>query len=246
MSKKKSNNIFKKILILVLFTIILGIVGYFNNNTVHNNFISTSNIISTDIQNIPAYSGNPYIILNNNKPSFTENDYTTNAFETYSDLDRQGRCGVAYANICKEVMPLETDERESISSVIPSGWEQTAYEGIIEGNYLYNRCHLIGHQLAGENANEKNLITGTRYMNTEGMLPFENDIDDYIEKNKNNHVLYRVTPIFHGNNLVASGVQMEAYSVEDNGKGICFNVYVYNVQPSIIIDYTTGKSRLAE
>lgn len=184
MSKKKSNNIFKKILILVLFTIILGIVGYFNNNTVHNNFISTSNIISTDIQNIPAYSGNPYIILNNNKPSFTENDYTTNAFETYSDLDRQGRCGVAYANICKEVMPLETDERESISSVIPSGWEQTAYEGIIEGNYLYNRCHLIGHQLAGENANEKNLITGTRYMNTEGMLPFENDIDDYIEKMK--------------------------------------------------------------
>ena len=221
MSKKKSNNILKKILILVLFTIILGIVGYFNNNTVHNNFISNSNIISTDIQNIPAYSGNPYIILNNNKPSFTENDYTTKAFETYSDLDRQGRCGVAYANICKEVMPLETDERESISSVIPSGWEQTAYEGIIEGNYLYNRCHLIGHQLAGENANEKNLITGTRYMNTEGMLPFENDIDDYIEKNENNHVLYRVTPIFHGNNLVASGVQMEAYSVEDNGKGIC-------------------------
>ena len=215
MSKKKSNNILKKILILVLFTIILGIVGYFNNNTVHNNFISNSNIISTDIQNIPEYSGNPYIILNNNKPSFTENDYTTNAFETYSDLDRQGRCGVAYANICKEVMPLETDERESISSVIPSGWEQT-------------------------------LITGTRYMNTEGMLPFENDIDDYIEKNENNHVLYRVTPIFHGNNLVASGVQMEAYSVEDNGKGICFNVYVYNVQPGIIIDYTTGKSRLAE
>ena len=153
---------------------------------------------------------------------------------------------MAYANICKEVMPLETDERESISSVIPSGWELTAYEGIIEGNYLYNRCHLIGHQLAGENANEKNLITGTRYMNTEGMLPFENDIDDYIEKNENNHVLYRVTPIFHGNNLVASGVQMEAYSGEDNGKGICFNVYVYNVQPGIIIDYTTGKSRLAE
>lgn len=166
------------------------------------------------MQNIPDYSGNPYVVIDNNKPSFTENDYTTNAFETYSDLDKRKRCGVAYANICKEIMPLETDDRESLYSVIPSGWQQAIYEGIVEGDYLYNRCHLIGHQLAGENVN--------------------------------NHVLYRVTPIFDGDNLVASGVQMEAYSVEDNGKGICFNVYVYNVQPGIIIDYATGESRLAE
>ena len=143
-------------------------------------------------------------------------------------------------------MPRETDERESISSVMPTGWKQKTYKGIVEGDYLYNRCHLIGYQLAGENANKKNLITGTRYMNTEGMLFFENDIDYYIEENENNHVLYRVTPIFENDNLVASGVQMEAYSVEDNGKGICFNVYVYNVQPGIIIDYATGESRLAE
>lgn len=246
MRKKKSNNNLKQILILIVFAIIIGIVGYFSNDIDYPNSISNTNIISTDIQNIPEYSGNPYVKINNNIPSFTESDYTTVAFEKYSDLDQKGRCGVAYANICKEIMPRETDERESISSVMPTGWKQKTYKGIVEGDYLYNRCHLIGYQLAGENANKKNLITGTRYMNTEGMLFFENDIDYYIEENENNHVLYRVTPIFENDNLVASGVQMEAYSVEDNGKGICFNVYVYNVQPGIIIDYATGESRLAE
>lgn len=248
MSKKRSNINLKQILILIIFAIIIGITGYFSDNIVYTDVISNSNIISTHMQNIPDYSGNPYVIIDNNQPSFTENDYTTNAFETYSDLDKRKRCGVAYANICKEIMPLKTDDRESLDSVTPSGWQQTTYKGIVEGNYLYNRCHLIGHQLAGENANEKNLITGTRYMNVEGMLQFENQVAEYLNKKstKNNHVLYRVTPIFDGNNLVASGVQMEAYSVEDNGKGICFNVYVYNVQPGIIIDYATGESRLAK
>lgn len=246
MRKKKSKNNIKQILIVIIFAIVIGLVGYFGDDLNYTNNVSNSNVISTNLENISKYSGTPYVEINNNIPSFTESDYSTDAFETYSKLDKYGRCGVAYANICKEIMPADDDERESIYSVIPSGWQQTKYEGVVEGNYLYNRCHLIGYQLAGENANEKNLITGTRYMNTEGMLPFENEVDDYIEKNPNNHVLYRVTPIFEGENLVASGVQMEAYSVEDDGKGICFNVYVYNVQPGIVIDYATGESKLAE
>ena len=143
-------------------------------------------------------------------------------------------------------MPSEDEERESISEITPSGWKQAEYKGIVEGDYLYNRCHLIGYQLAGENANEKNLITGTRYLNIEGMLPFENKVAEYIDENRNNHVLYRVTPIYDGNNLVASGVLMEAYSVEDNGKGVCFNIYAYNVQPGISIDYATGESKEAK
>lgn len=200
------------------------------------------------INNIPEYSGEDYIILNNNVPNFSDSDLTTTSFEEYTPLDSLGRCGVAYANICKETMPKENEERGEIGMIKPSGWQTVRYNGIVDGNYLYNRCHLIGWQLAGENANKKNLITGTRYMNVEGMLPFENQIDDYFEKKENeaNHVLYRVTPIFEGNNLVASGVQLEAYSVEDNGNGVCFNVYVYNVQPGIVIDYKTGESRLEE
>ena len=143
-------------------------------------------------------------------------------------------------------MPDASEEREEISSIRPSGWKQKPYKGLVDGDYLYNRCHLIGWQLAGENANKLNLITGTRYMNVEGMLPFEDMVDDYFEvkKNENNHVLYRVTPIYEGNNLVASGVLMEAYSVEDNGEGVCFNIYVYNVQPGITIDYATGDNSL--
>ena len=245
-SSKKSSNNLKQILIFIILVIIISIAGYFNSTTSNTNTGTDSNVISTVIENIPKYIDSPYILINNNIPSFSESDYTTEAFETYSDLDSLGRCGTAYANICKEVMPPEDAERESISSIFPSGWKQKVYEGIIEGNYLYNRCHLVGYQLAGENANEKNLITGTRYMNVNGMLPFENSVDDYIEKNPSNHVLYRVTPIFEGSNLVASGVQMEAYSIEDSGKSICFNVYVYNVQPGIVIDYSTGESKLAE
>ena len=187
------------------------------------------------------YSGAPYVELENNVPQFSAEELTTEPFERYSELDWLGRCGVAHANICPQLMP--TEERGEIGQVRPTGWHTVRYDGVVDGNYLYNRCHLIGYQLAGENANENNLITGTRYLNVEGMLPFENQVADYVEQT-GNHVLYRVTPVFEGDNLVASGVQMEALSVEDEGAGICFNVYVYNVQPGVVIDYATGESWL--
>ena len=191
---------------------------------------------STDI---PAYAGNSFVILDDNKPAFSKQDRErTDAFETYSDLDELGRCGVAYANICKELMP--TEERGAIGMVKPTGWHTVKYDNV-EGKYLYNRCHLIGYQLAGENANVKNLITGTRYLNVTGMLKFEDQVADYV-KATDHHVLYRVTPVFEEDNLVATGVEMEAYSVEDKGEGVSFHVFVYNVQPGIIIDYATGES----
>lgn len=193
------------------------------------------------LDDVPAYSGEPYVEINGNKPNFTDEDKARSSFEEYSPLDYLGRCGAAFALVGVETMP--TEERGSIGEVKPSGWHTVRYNGVVDGNYLYNRCHLLGYQLTGENANEQNLITGTRYMNTEGMLPFENRIADYIDAT-NNHVLLRVTPIFDGENLVASGVQMEALSIEDKGNGICFNVYCYNVQPQIEIDYATGESRL--
>lgn len=190
--------------------------------------------------NIPEYSGKPYVEVNYNQPFFTDDEVTTEPFEVYSELDLLGRCGVAYANVCQELMP--TKERGQIGKVKPSGWHTVKYPGVIKDLYLYNRCHLIGFQLAGENANEKNLITGTRYLNVEGMLPFENEVADYVNKT-NHHVLYRVTPIFTDDNPVADGVLMEAYSVEDFGEGVSFCVFVYNVQPGIEIDYQTGESR---
>lgn len=183
-----------------------------------------------------------YKVINNNVPYFTDDEITTKVFEKYSPLDSLGRCGVAYANICKKLMP--TEKRESISSVKPSGWVQNRYD-FVDGESLYNRCHLIGFQLAGENANPKNLITGTRYLNVEGMLPFENMVADYV-KETNNHVLYRVTPVFDGDNLVASGVEMEALSVEDRGEGVEFNVYCFNIQPGVTINYKTGENHLTE
>lgn len=188
---------------------------------------------------VPAYSGSAYIPVNNNVPGFNKNDYTTVSYEKYSVLDSLGRCGTAMACIGKDLMP--TEDRGSISGVIPSGWHSVEYDG----SYLYNRCHLIGYQLTAENANVRNLITGTRYLNIQGMLPFENMVADYITET-GNHVLYRVTPVFENNNLVASGVQIEAYSVEDNGDGISFNVYCYNVQPGVSINYKTGESSAAE
>lgn len=194
------------------------------------------------LNNLPAYSGEAYVELNDNVPSFSKKDMTTKAFEKYSELDDLGRCGVAYANVCRETMP--TEERGNIGMIKPSGWQTVKYDNV-DGKYLYNRCHLIGYQLTAENANEKNLITGTRYLNIEGMLPFENMVADYIDET-DNHVLYRVTPIFRGYNLLASGVQMEAYSVEDKGKGVSFNVYCYNVQPGVTIDYTNGDSKLSD
>ncbi len=198
---------------------------------------------SVDLDNIGEYSGLPYIYLNGNIPYFTDEEKTnTNTFENYSSLDDLGRCGVAFANICKEIMP--TEERGSIGQIKPSGWHTVRYDELIDGKYLYNRCHLIGYQLAGENANELNLITGTRSLNIDGMLGFENTVSEYVEET-DNHVLYRVTPVFEGRNLVAKGVEIEAWSVEDNGAGICFNVFCYNAQPGIEIDYATGDSWLS-
>lgn len=191
------------------------------------------------LEELPEYKGAGYVAVNDNQPYFETKYLVPMPFEYYSELDALGRCGPAYACLGKELMP--TEERGSISSVKPTGWKSTKYDWISGGN-LYNRCHLIGFQLSGENANEKNLITGTRYMNVESMLLFENMVADYI-KETGNHVLYRVWPVFEGNNLVASGVLMEGWSVEDKGAGICFNVYVYNIQPGVEIDYATGESR---
>jgi len=190
------------------------------------------------VDDVPAYSGEPYVEVNDNQPEFTEEELTTVSYEDYSELDELGRCQSAEACIGQDLMPTET--RESISSVKPTGWKNKSYD-TVDGGYVYNRCHLIGFQLTGENANEENLITGTRYMNVEGMLPFEDEVAAYI-KETDNHVMYRVTPVFEGDDLIASGVQMQAESVEDDGAGISFNVYVYNVQPYVVIDYKTGEN----
>lgn len=203
--------------------------------------VHTGTASSFNAADVPAYSGEPYTAVNNNEPYFTSDNLTTEAFENYSELDALGRCGVAYANVCLETMP--TEKRGSISEVKPTGWHSVKYDNV-DGKSLYNRCHLIGYQLTAENANQQNLITGTRYLNVDGMLPFENMVADYV-KETDNHVLYRVTPIFTGDNLVADGVLMEGYSVEDEGDGICFCVYAYNVQPGITIDYATGDSWLS-
>ena len=252
----------KKIIIcLAAWTIFIGGCSFYGASSVDNESntieieeteqVPTSGTTdSTDtlasafsIDQVESFSGSPYIVVNGNEPYFTDEEKANvSAFEAYSDLDALGRCGVAYANICKELMP--TEERGEIGGIKPSGWHTVNYHDYIDGNYLYNRCHLIGYQLSGENANEKNLITGTRYMNVQGMLPFEDKVANYVE-GTNNHVLYRVTPIFEGDNLVASGVLMEAYSVEDQGAGVMFNVYCYNVQPGIVIDYATGDSQLS-
>ncbi|MCD8222042.1 MAG: DNA/RNA non-specific endonuclease [Clostridiales bacterium] len=194
------------------------------------------------LSDVPEYSGNAYVEIHGNIPYFTDEEMSGVSFETYSDLDDLGRCGAAYANIGQDLMP--TEKRDTIGQIRPTGWHTVKYD-IIDGLYLYNRCHLIAYELTAENANEKNLITGTRYLNVVGMLPFENETAEYIRKT-GNHVLYRVTPVFEENNLLASGVLMEAKSVEDGGEGICFCVYLYNVQPGIDIDYTTGENKLAE
>jgi len=227
-----------------IFLIVILVYGIYHRNEIvqflHSLYIKE--VISYDIANIPMYAGEAYVVINNNEPIFDLNDVKTTTFEKYSNLDYLGRAGMAYANVGIETMP--TEERGSIGMLKPSGWHTVKYD-IVSGKYLYNRCHLIGYQLTGENANEKNIITCTRYMNTTGMLPFENQIAEYIKKT-NNHVLYRATPMFEGTNLLATGVQLEALSVEDNGKGIKFNVFVYNVQDGIYIDYATGNSNLIE
>ncbi len=252
--RKRNKNNLNQIILAIIGIIFLIILAYIQNPTINNNMENTNtssninysnqNVINTTINytnilDIPEYSDQIYVTINNNIPYFTEEEHTTEAFEKYSELDENGRCGIAYANICKETMPREGEERGDIGTVKPTGWKQKKYDG----EYLYNRCHLIGYQLSAENANKLNLITGTRYFNVSGMLPFENIVADYINKNKENvHVLYRVTPIFKEDNLLASGVEIEAYSVEDKGEGVCFNVYVHNVEPGITIDYKTGDS----
>ena len=228
---RTTKRILLSVLLLVLAAIATWVLRQFDKPT-----------YSESIQSIPAFSGKPYVVINDGKPEFDENEQDTDAYEFYSELDSLGRCGYAMACIGPELMP--TEDRESIGQVKPSGWQTVKYD-FVDGKYLYNRCHLIGYQLTGENANEKNLITGTRYLNVEGMLPFENMIADYI-KETGNHVLYRVTPVFKEDELVARGVQMEALSLEDDGEGICFNVYAYNNQPGVEIDYATGKSSLKE
>ena len=193
------------------------------------------------LKDIPKYKvvKAPYVKVNGNKPTFTKKEIKKKSYQKFSKLDSLGRCGVAIASIGRDIMPKS--KRTSISSVYPSGWHTYRYASVA-GRYLYNRCHLIGHQLTGQNANAKNLITGTRYLNVDGMLPFEDEVADCV-KYSNKHVMYRVTPLYKGKNLVASGVQMEAYSVEDKGKSCSFNVYCYNVQPGIMINYKTGTSK---
>lgn len=241
MAKRRKNK--QSSIYFIVALIIFLIVGVYEGKIVFQPIEDNSNVVnqaSYDLSSIPEYSNTNYVVLNNNEPNFTESDYTTDSFERYSELDSLGRAKVAYANIGVDLMP--TEERGSIGQVKPSGWHLVKYD-IVNGKYLYNRCHLIGFQLTGENANEKNLITCTRQMNTVGMLEFENKVANYI-KSTNNHVLYRVTPIYKDDNLLASGVVMEAYSVEDSGEGIKFNVFVYNVQDGIDIDYKTGDSKL--
>ncbi len=232
--RKKGGGRRPRLISAVLALAVLALAGY--------QLVMGQARLSFSLDELPPFSGQPYVLLEDNQPGFSQEEMTTAAFEYYSPLDALGRCGGAWANICPELMP--TEERGEIGMVKPSGWHTVKYD-IVDGKYLYNRCHLIGYQLAGENANEQNLITGTRYMNVEGMLPFENLVAEYVRET-GNHVLYRVTPVFQGLNLVAQGVQMEALSVEDGGQGVCFNVFVYNAQPGVSIDYATGDSWLAE
>ena len=244
---KKKKRVYQVSSIIVL----LGICGVFYFQPQLSNeilqFVSNNQVeakqsdsVSYDLENIPSYSGLASVVIDENQPSFSDADKQRETFESYHELDSLGRCGVAFAKVGLETMP--TEKRGSIGQVKPSGWHTIKYD-IVDGKYLYNRCHLIGYQLTGENANKKNLITCTRFMNTVGMLPYENEVAEYVKKTSN-HVLYRVTPDFRGDNLVANGVRIESLSLEDNGEGVQFNVYVYNIQDGIKIDYKTGESHL--
>ncbi len=259
--KKQQKQLNKKLLLfLVILGILAGCYTYFVDPEFPGKFAAAVenctegaewfiDILTGDdaepaiaLEDIPEYSGEPYVVVEGNEPDFSDEERGRDSFEDYSELDRLGRCQEASANVGEDLMPAE--KRGDISEVKPSGWENEYYD-FVDGGYVYNRCHLIGYQLAGENANEKNLITGTRYMNVEGMLPFENEVAEYVRET-GNHVLFRVTPIYDGKNLVASGVQMEAESVEDQGESVQFNVYCYNVQPGVEIDYATGENWIEE
>lgn len=234
--KRRINNYIKHNLYIAICVLVLILLSFIYSKNPLQEWNKKSDLLQISEQD-------NYIIINDNIPYFDESDYKTEAFEEYSELDNLGRCGVAFANVCKETIP--TEERGYIGNIKPSGWNQAKYEGVVNSNppYLYNRCHLIAYCLTGENDNVKNLITGTRCLNLE-MLTFETEVARYLDNNKDNHVLYRVTPVFEDDNLLASGVMIEAYSVEDKGKGICFCIYCYNKQPGVEIDYKTGESKL--
>lgn len=257
-SETKMERLYVGVLVAVLVVIFIFTVIYwrddsddlYSNNGITDNYdyggedlvINTVNTSTSDvIEEIPDYSGEPWVIVNNNVPYFSESEITTDSFESYSSLDALGRCGVCWASIGKDLMPVDGESRGDISTIKPSGWVNAKYD-FVKGGYVYNRCHLIGWQLTAENANKENLITGTRYMNIDGMLPFENLVADYI-KDTGNHVMYRVTPDFVDDELVCRGVLMEGYSVEDNGDGILYCVYCYNVQPGVSINYMTGETK---
>lgn len=242
---KKITSVFILFLSVILIISACGEIGNFENTDNTNNTQSSNQSLLegyiASIDDVPEFCDEAYVVIRDNEPEFKASDMVTKSYEKYSKLDYLGRCGVVMACIGKDIMP--TEDRGSIGQVKPTGWQTVKYD-FVDGKYLYNRCHLIGFQLTGENANRQNLITGTRYLNIEGMLPFENMVADYV-KETGNHVIYRVTPVFEGTNLLASGVQMEAKSVEDNGEGICFNVYAYNSQPGVEIDYSNGESKLS-
>lgn len=236
----KKRTIRKTITIIITLVVVLT-GGYFIENNYFDKDISVKSISIEGLDNIPEYSSYPYVYISSGNSDLLETEEWSEGYESYT-MDDLGRCSVAEAMVGEDTMP--TDDREDISSVEPTGWNNKRYDSeLVDGGRIYNRCHLIGYQLTGENANEKNLITGTRYLNIEGMLPFENDVAEYV-KDTGNHVMYQVIPIYEGDNLVASGVVMEAQSVEDNGEGIDFNIYCYNVQPGIEIDYSNGENWL--
>ena len=255
---KRALSVISTILAL-LFAVLLVSCGNSNSKTPDNS--AASSIVSTDsltigsgdssslpddfyktVADAPEFDGEtPFVAINGNVPTFADEQLVTESYEFYSELDELGRCGMTVAVVGFDIMP--TEDRGNIGQVKPTGWQTVKYD-IVDGKYLYNRCHLIGYQLTGENANKQNLITGTRYLNIEGMLPFENMVADYVKETKN-HVIYRVTPIFDGDDLLCRGVQMEGYSVEDKGEGILFNVFAYNAQPGILINYATGESSLS-
>ena len=227
----------KRLIFGLLFLFIIYVIKFGSEDL---KYLNVGESYSYTIDEIPEYSGSAYVVIDNNEPYFDEEYKTTTSFEIYDELDFLGRCTGAFANVSLDTMP--DGERGSIGSVKPTGWQTVKYD-IVDGKYLYNRCHLIGWQLTDENANKKNLITCTRQMNVGAMLDYENKVAKYI-KETGNHVLYRVTPIFEGNNLLAKGVLMEGLSVEDNGEGISFKIFVYNVQDKVEIDYKTGESKL--
>lgn len=234
------------ILTLVIAAILSTVLvfNFYAGRNGHQTSSTSGSVVECNPTEIPEFSGTDFCVLEGDVPGFSGDDFQTISGKHFSELDRLGRCGVAYAKLDRNMMP--TDERKSIGSIKPSGWCQEKYEGYVDSKppYLYNRCHLIAYALCGENSNERNLITGTRYFNVNGMLPFEKQVMEYLDTS-DNHVLYRVTPLFNGSELVARGVEMEAYSVEDKGKGICFHVFIYNQQPGITIDYMTGASKIA-